>query len=188
MAREAGPSTAEAGWARRARAGDARAFGLIVRRYQGPVYRMSCRYLNAAEAEEVTQDTFVRAFTSMARFDPSRPLLPWLATIARRLCLDRLRRQRQDPMEDLAERVADEAPGPEQEASGREMLARMEEELKRLPEGQREALLLFHVEGLAYKDIARVLRVPMGTVMTWIHRGRKKLKSSLATSGEAVPQ
>jgi len=154
-----------------------------MRRYQGPVYRQCRRYLPEAEAEEVCQDTFVRAFTAIERFDPSRPLFPWLYTIAKRLCLDRLRRDRQDPTDDLETRVADSHAGPERQASGREMMVVLNKAMAELPEGQREVLGLFHIEGLPYKEIARIMELPMGTVMTWIHRGRKALREALAEAG-----
>jgi len=71
------------------------------------------------------------------------------------------------------------APSPEGEASFREQLARLDRALADLDEGPREAIILFHTEEMSYRDIAAALEVPMGTVMTWLHRGRAQLKKAL---------
>ena len=63
-------------------------------RFHRPVYRFCWRLLRSSDAEDLVQDTFVRAFVHFERFDPARPVLPWLIAIARRLCLDLLRRRR----------------------------------------------------------------------------------------------
>ena len=70
-------------------------------------------------------------------------------------------------------------PGPEAEASLREQLSRLERALADLDEGPREAIVLFHIEEMSYRDIAAALEVPIGTVMTWLHRGRARLKTVL---------
>src|SRR5262249_57220548 len=80
--------------ARRARRGDAAAFDELVRHFHRPVHRFCWRLVRSADAEDLAQDTFVRAFVHFERFDPERPVLPWLIAIARRLCLDLLRRRK----------------------------------------------------------------------------------------------
>src|SRR5262245_9657443 len=85
---------AELELARRARRGDAAAFDQLVLRFHRPVHRFCWRLLRSADAEDLAQDTFVRAFVHFERFDPERPVLPWLIAIARRLCLDLLRRRK----------------------------------------------------------------------------------------------
>ena len=80
----------------------------------------------------------------------------------------------------MARRCADPPPpGPEGEASLREQLSRIERALDDLDEGPRVAIVLFHIEDMSYRDIAAALEVPMGTVMTWLHRGRAQLKRAL---------
>lgn len=170
---------AELELARRAHRGDTGAFDELVGRFQRPVYRFCWRLLRSPDAEDVAQDTFIRAFVHFERFDPERPVLPWLVAIARRLCLDLLRRRKMmasvEPMT-----ISDPpAPGPEGEAALREQLGRLERALDGLDEGPREAIVLFHMEGMSYRDIAAALEVPMGTVMTWLHRGRAQLKKVL---------
>lgn len=146
------------------------------------MYRFCWRLLRSPDAEDLAQDTFVRAFVHFERFDPERPVLPWLIAIARRLCLDLLRRRKvmmkaEPTLPILPD--APPAPGPEGEASLREQLGRLERALDDLDEGPREAIILFHIEGLSYRDIAAALEVPLGTVMTWLHRGRAQLKKAV---------
>jgi RNA polymerase sigma-70 factor (ECF subfamily) len=116
------------------------------------------------------------------KFDPARPLMPWLCTIARRLCLDKLRKKTPDLDESLETRTGDDAPTPEGAAAAREELRRLQSALADLPEGQREAIVRYHIDGMSYQDIAQSLEVPVGTIMTWLHRGRARLKQ-LVTEG-----
>jgi RNA polymerase sigma-70 factor (ECF subfamily) len=121
----------------------------------------------------------VRAFVHFERFDPERPVLPWLIAIARRLCLDLLRRRKVMASAETILVTGPPAPGPDGEASMREQLSRLDRALADLADGPREAIILFHIEDMSYRDIAAALEVPMGTVMTWLHRGRAQLKRAL---------
>lgn len=174
------PVRSEAVLARRARDGDERAFTRLVQLHQGPVFGICRRYLRGADAEDAAQDTFVRAFVHIRRFDPDRPLRPWLLAIARRVCLDRLRRKAPVPEGEI-ERLAPPDPHPdaEQKVGAREELSRLQQALEALPEGQREAVALFHLHEMPYREIAEQLEVPIGTVMTWLHRGRAQLRAAL---------
>jgi RNA polymerase sigma-70 factor, ECF subfamily len=165
--------------ARRARRGDTAAFDALVGRFHRPVYRFCWRLVRSPDAEDLAQDTLVRAFVHFERFDPKRPVLPWLIAIARRLCLDLLRRRKVMAKVETMPVSGPPAPGPEGEASLREQLGRLERALDDLGEGPREAIVLFHIEGMSYRDIAAALEVPMGTVMTWLHRGRAQLKQAV---------
>jgi RNA polymerase sigma-70 factor (ECF subfamily) len=174
-----GATPTELELARRARRGDAAAFDELVGRFHRPVFRFCWRLLRSPDAEDLAQDTFVRAFVHFERFDPERPVLPWLIAIARRLCLDVLRRRKVMIKADAMPPGTPPAPGPEGEAALRERLGRLERALDDLDEGPREAIVLFHIEGMSYRDIAAALEVPMGTVMTWLHRGRAQLKKTV---------
>jgi RNA polymerase sigma-70 factor, ECF subfamily len=168
--------------ARRARRGDTAAFDALVGRFHRPVYRFCWRLVRSPDAEDLAQDTLVRAFVHFERFDPKRPVLPWLIAIARRLCLDLLRRRKVMANAETmlpTRPSAPPVPNPEGEASLREQLGRLERALDELDEGPREAIILFHIEGMSYRDIAAALEVPLGTVMTWLHRGRAKLKKAV---------
>jgi len=177
--RDADERRAELELAYRARRGDAPAFDELVRRFQRPVLRFCWRLVRSADAEDLAQDTFVRAFVHFERFDPERPVLPWLIAIARRLCLDLLRRRKIRAGREAMAVGDDSAPSPEREASAREELSRLDRALDELGEGPREAIILFHIEEMSYRDIAAALEVPIGTVMTWLHRGRAQLKRAL---------
>jgi RNA polymerase sigma-70 factor (ECF subfamily) len=141
--------------------------------------------LGSSDAEDLAQDTFVRAFVHFERFDPERPVLPWLVAIARRLCLDLLRRREVSTRVEPMPVSAALTPGPEREAAIREQLSRLDRALADLAEGPREAIILFHIEEMSYRDIAAALEVPMGTVMTWLHRGRAQLKRALESAPTA---
>ena len=171
-------TTKEAALVRDAFQGDGAAFGKIVARYEKPVFNLCARYLPVADAEDIAQETFVRAFVYRERFDPSRPLLPWLFTIGRRLSIDKLR-NRKGVAESGAERIElrDPAASADDIVSAKEELAILAKAIEALPEGQREAIIQHHVEGLTYQEVADVLDVPIGTVMTWLHRGRAKLQA-----------
>ena len=193
MASEGAEASAQADLdlARRARRGDTAAFDRLVLRFQGPVHRFCWRMLRSPHAQDMTQETFVRAFVHFDRFDPERPLLPWLLAIARRLCLDLLRREQVMVKTEASDAVGEPSPNPERHASLREEVARLERALADLDEGPRSAIFLFHLEELSYRDIAAALEVPIGTVMTWLHRGRAQLKEALrdvpACAGASAP-
>jgi RNA polymerase sigma-70 factor (ECF subfamily) len=109
-----------------------------------------------------------------------------LLTIARNLCIDRLRsaEKRQRPEQDMSV-YADRAVSAEQELAGRQEIALLAQALEGLPEGQREAIAMYHLDGLSYREMSTVLDVPIGTVMTWLHRGRKRLREIVRSSGES---
>jgi RNA polymerase sigma-70 factor (ECF subfamily) len=174
----------ESSLALQASEGDGAAFGEIVRRYQAQVFRLCRRFVGPSDAEDIAQEAFVRAFLNVRRFDASRPLAPWLLTIARRLCIDRLRQRKARPAADEDTDALPTQATAESDTAAKQTLVLLSAALKDLPEGQREAVLLFHMEELAYKDIATVLDVPIGTVMTWLHRARAHLREKL---GEAHP-
>jgi len=163
----------------RARRGDGRAFGLLVQAHQDAVFRLCARHAGVAGAEDLAQDTFLRAFVHHESIDPAQNVRSWLLSIAHRLCIDRFRTRR-----DFAPLDADAHAAPEADIEGRldarASLTRVEAVMAQLPAGQREALALYHVEDMAYADIARTLGVPVGTVMSWLHRGREKLRRVLS--------
>lgn len=170
--------TAESALVRSAQEGNEKAFAELVKRYQRPVFGLCHRYLRGTEAEDAAQETFVKAFLHVKDVDASRPLLPWLFAVARNLCLDRLRRRKFEANMEPHENTASGAPSVEDEVAGRIDMEKLKVAFAQLPEGPREALALFHLEGMAYQDIATALDVPIGTVMTWIFRGRKELKKA----------
>ncbi len=175
---------------RRCLAGDEAAYRELVRRYQRAVYTVAIRMVRSAEdAEDVTQETFVRVFKALDRYDPSRPFQAWLFTITSRLCIDHLRRRRMKMVplvraepgtdEEQAIDIADPGLGPE------ELTTRAEEEhgvrdlIDSLPPHYRIVVMLRHQQDLAYEEIAEILHLPLGTVKARLHRARALLKQRL---------
>ena len=143
---------------------------------------------NSADAEDLVQDTMLRAFRSIERFDGRHPRA-WLLTIMRNAHINRVRRRRPSLLNDpdnFADRgagIADDAAGPEEVVMDRQFDSVVEDAHRALPEKFREVIDLVDIAGLSYDDAAAVLEVPKGTVMSRLHRGRKRIRKSLADTG-----
>lgn len=143
------------------------------------------------DVEDCTHEALSRALEGKDRLRKGEPLQPWVLGIARHVALDALRRRKRQLREQVVEspeadastawieRVADPAPGPEERAASAERGRRLQEAMARLPGDQRRALVMFHVDGLGYQEIAKNLGVPLGTVATWISRGRRAIAEAL---------
>jgi len=171
-------------------AGDERAYRELVQRYQARVFSLAVRMLRQREdAEDVTQETFVRMFRAAHRYDPTRPFSSWLFTIASRLCIDHLRRRRlplvslvrQEPGSDEERTIDVVDPGlrPDDVAERGEEEQRTQALIDRLPPHYRIVVMLRHQEDLSYEEIATALVLPLGTVKARIHRARALLKGYL---------
>ena len=143
------------------------------------------------DVEDCTHETLRRALEGRARLREGEPLRPWVLGIARHVAIDARRRRRReravemtgaegDDAETFWSRLADPAPAPDERAAVTERAGAVARALDGLSASQREALILFHVEGVGYQSIAERLGVPMGTVATWLARGRKSLAEALA--------
>jgi RNA polymerase sigma-70 factor, ECF subfamily len=143
---------------------------------------------NKPDAEDLVQDTMLRAFRSIERFDGRHPRA-WLLTIMRNAQINRVRRRRPgllaDPDEsaDRDAGMADDAAGPEQVAMDRRFDSVVEDAYQALPDKFREVVDLVDLAGLSYQEAAAVLEVPQGTVMSRLHRGRKRIRASLDDAG-----
>jgi len=174
----------------RAAGGDREAFGRLVEEHKRAVYGLCLRLLtDAEEARDAAQEAFVRAYASLETFDLSQPFAPWVLRIARNHCLDLLRRRipsrarveldaegEDGARRDLPDPSAERADDALERAQTRVTL---EAAVAALPPNYREVIQLFHVEQMSYKEIAATLGVPIGTVMTWLHRARSRLRSTL---------
>lgn len=169
--------------------GDQAAFGEIVRRYQRPVHRLAWSLTrNASDADDLAQETFVRAWGAIGRFERGLPLYPWLARIVtnQAFSLFRTRRRRPEtPIEPLLEAGrqwgVDDDPAGHSERSERD--ARLRECFGRLSEEHQAVLALRAVQDLSYDEIAQALSIPAGTVMSRLSRARAELKRQLAGQG-----
>ena len=172
--------------------GDSSAFEALFRRWQGPLRRHLTRMLDdAAAADDLVVETFLRLERHRGRWRPGTPLRPWLFTIARNLCLNEIRRRSRHPAESLDQThaEADDQPlhqvedkrvaaPPEQLLHG-ELEQKITDALAELPENQRIALLLCRQEELSYEEIAEVLGCSLSATKSLIHRGRETLKTKL---------
>jgi len=167
----------------RLRAGDARAFEELVTTHQHRVFGVALRMLgSAAEAEEVAQETFIRAHRSLAEFRGDARLSTWLYTIVSRLCLNRLAsgdRRAVRGGEEILLRVADERGGPDAGAERGELEAALHRAIAELPEERRVVIVLRDLEGLSYEEIAQALSLELGTVRSRLHRARTDLRDKL---------
>jgi RNA polymerase sigma-70 factor (ECF subfamily) len=167
----------------RLRTGDRRAFEDLVRTQQHRVYGLALRMLgNAAEAQDVAQEVFIRAHRGMAEFRGDARLSTWLYTIASRLCLNRLagsERRLTHHGEEMLVRLPDGRPGPDETLERGELEEALHRAIAELDEERRVVVVLRDVEGLAYEEIAEILDLPVGTVRSRLHRGRLDLKEKL---------
>jgi RNA polymerase sigma-70 factor, ECF subfamily len=171
---------------RDAQAGDGRAFAEIVRRYQRAMYRLAYGFVRSpADADDVAQETFVRAYRALGRFRVGEPLYPWLARIASNTALSQLRSRRrrpETPLEPLLEAGqqwgADDDPA--DHAASEEQARHLREAMAELKPEHQAVLVLRVVEDLSYEEIAKTLAVPAGTVMSRLSRARAELKAKLA--------
>jgi RNA polymerase sigma-70 factor (ECF subfamily) len=175
---------------RRCLAGDQKAYRDLVRRYQRPVFSVVVRMVRRAEdAEDITQETFVRMFRALDRYDPERPFTAWLFTIASRLAIDHLRRRRVQTVslsqsepgssEEHTIDVEDHGLKPDEVTSHHEEEKRSQDLIDSLPEHYRIVVLLRHQQDLSYEEIADALNLPLGTVKARIHRARALLKDRI---------
>lgn len=162
----------------RAKAGEQEAFSLLIRENIQRVYRAAYAVVrNQADAEDIAQETFVRAYQNIGRFDETRPFFPWLYRIARNLCLNRIERVRNreasDPVFDY---LADGGAGPEESAVAAQERERVRAAVRLLPEQHRKIIELSHFQECSYREIADILDIPMGTVMSRLYNARRRLK------------
>lgn len=166
------------------RAGDPQAPRLLIEQYQGVVFGLCFRMMNhRQDAEDVVQETFVRALRAIRGFDAARPIRPWLLEIAANRCRTALGRRSQRPTFPLAgqaEDLADQRAGP---ADPDDLAGEIEQALGNLRPDYRMVFVLFHEQNLSYEEIARIINRPVGTVKTWLHRARAELAEYLSLRG-----
>jgi RNA polymerase sigma-70 factor (ECF subfamily) len=173
-------------------AGDVLGFEQIVRHYSEMVFTLAARLVGPTDAEDIVQETFLRAWHGLERFRGESSLKTWLYAIAlnraraRHGALSRLRAlfvpgktREDDPFASLDD-AADPALSPEENAVLTEKRRRLRQAMRALPEEFRAAVILRDLEGLAYEEVAAVLGVPVGTVRSRLARGRALLKESLS--------
>ena len=172
---------------RRAREGDADAFGHLVERHMRRAYYAALSLVGRREdALDLSQEAFARAFRARHSLDPDRPFYAWLYQILRRLCFNHLRdrRTRTRALEAAGGWLADEAASrfatdPAAALERAEAQRRVTVAIDHLPAREREVLALKEFEGLSYREIAALVGIPIGTVMSRLHGARQRLAAAL---------
>lgn len=178
-----------------AREGREAAYRELLGRYERPVFSLIYRLVRDREkAEDLAQDTFIKVMNALDRYDPTRKFSSWIFKIAHNTALDQLRKKEPrtlsidgSPHARTASEIeatsftpesTDETP--EEYTASKELGSEIEAAIGTLRAEYRTAIVLCHVEGRAYDEIAEIMDVPLGTVKTFIHRGRNELKKKLA--------
>jgi len=163
----------------RAHRGDAEAFGELVIRYQTSVFNVCYRLLHErAEAEDMAQETFIRARERLHTFDEERVFGPWVRRVAANVCLNHLELQKRTAELD-EERAADESHRPETQVEIRERSEQIRAALASLPAHYRVVIELRHYQELSYDEIAAELNIPLSDVKSHLFRARKILAEKL---------
>jgi len=165
----------------RARRGavDGDAFGELVTRYQTAVFNVCYRMLHEhATAEDLAQETFMRAYNRLHTFDLEREFGPWIRRVAANLCLNHLESQKATaPLDE--ERDADESARPEEQVEVKERSAQIRNAIASLPPQYRAVVELRHYQELSYDEIAAELNIPLSDVKSHLFRARKILAEKL---------
>ena len=178
-----------------ARAGEEAAYRELIRRYERPLFSLVYRMVRDRElAEDLSQETFVKALNAIESYRPEFKFSSWIFKIANNAAIDHLRRRELDTLslegspqaetpeaiEATALQIGDRQESPLDEVAARELGGQIEAAIAELRPEYRSCILLRHVEGRAYEEIAEILNLPLGTVKTYIHRARNELRQALA--------
>ncbi len=162
----------------------------LVRRYQRPVFNLIVRMVrDSALAEDLSQETFIKVFSHLDKYDASYKFANWILKIAHNTAIDSLRRRRPptSPLEDEEGRQVDaadhETPGPFAVVERRELGRMLDAAIDRLRPEYREVVVLRYQEDLGYEEIADILDLPLGTVKSYLHRARAELAEMVRAAG-----
>ncbi len=173
--------TADAALVRRCLTGEPAAYREMVERFQSDVFAICQRLLaHSHDAEDVTQEVFLRIFRSLKRWDSSRPLRPWILGIAVNRCRTWASKRARNPESaDFLHEAPDHRPSDDSQELASEIRAAVDD----LRCDYREVFILFHESGQSYEAIAAVVERPVGTVKTWLHRARLEVLERLRSRG-----
>ena len=154
--------------------GELDAFGQLVDRHRPVVVRVAARIVGSDEAEDVSQDAFLRAFHRLQHFRGDAPFRSWLLRITHNAALDHLARRRPEPVDPETLETAEESSSrqPADQLEVRERIERLERKLRGLSPPHRTVLVLRDAEGLSYAEIAEITDTPVGSVKGRLHRAR----------------
>ena len=184
------------GWAKD---GHEPAFRELVRRYERPVFSLIYRMVrDRALAEDLAQETFIKVLNGIRSYRPEFKFSSWIFKIANNAAIDQLRRRELDTlsldgsphaltpeeMRATAPQIGTRQESPLDEVTARELGSQIDRAIARLRPEYRACILLRHVEGHSYEEIAQMLELPLGTVKTYIHRARNELRGYLEAARE----
>ncbi len=176
---------------RRARRGDADAFEQLMTPLENMIWRVCWHYTGQREtASDCAQEAMIKIWRSLDSYRGDCAFESWVYRIAANCSMDAMRKQKRDksesiePMREVGFDPADPAPGTEEKVIAAEQRRRLREGISRLPEDQRDALVLTQLEGVSYEDAASRLGVSEGTVKSRVNRAKMKLKEWMEESGE----
>jgi RNA polymerase sigma-70 factor (ECF subfamily) len=159
--------------------GDQEAFECLLARHLDSIHRYTSRLVgNSADADDLAQETFIRVWQRANTYQPGKArLATWLHTIAHNLCIDLIRRPR--PVAETPDELPHDTDGPDQHVENGELSARLNSAIRHLPESQRYALTLCHIQGFSNKEAAAVLGVNLRALESLLARARKSLRRHL---------
>lgn len=181
----------EAKIVKRVQLGDAMAFAELVELYKDKIYNLSYRMLgNAHDAEEAAQETFLRVYANIKKYDARHKFSTWIYRIGTNCSIDRLRKKKFDasldaPLDqeedgaDLYSIVPNRDRAPDELIVHKETRLLLQEAIERLPNTYRAVIVLKYIEDLSLQEISEILELPVSTIKTRLHRGREALRSCL---------
>jgi RNA polymerase sigma-70 factor (ECF subfamily) len=177
-------------WLKEARQGDRESFGKLIGAYQTPVFNLAYRMLgNADEAEQASQEAFIRAWTRLDRYDPAHKFSTWLLSITSNYCIDQIRKRRalllsiDEPMPAHPALMSEQETGPEARAAQAEQQIIVQNLLETLPVDYRQAVVLRYWYDMSYEEIADVMETTVSAIKSRLFRARRQLAQTGSTMG-----
>lgn len=167
------------------RMNEGEAFSEMFRTYEKRIYLSALRFLgNRDEAADITQDVFTRAWKNLNRLDPARPVFPWLFRITRNLCINRVKRKSGSEAGLEFPELQPGGESVERDILRNESRQEVRQAVTVLPDNYREIIILKHYDDCSYEEMAEILNIPKGTVMSRLFNARKLLKEKLEVKNE----
>lgn len=175
-----------------AQSGNKDAFAVLVRQYSKNIYNLAYRMTgNREDAMDVTQEVLFRAYRALASFQSDKPFLPWVYRITWNICADRGRKIGRTPQEDSIDemeeggsaRIPSSSPSPDATYEQMEQAEVLRKAIAELPEGYRELIVMFHVDGLSIKEVSDVTGMKETVIKNRLYRGRQMLRKILEAGG-----
>jgi len=183
-------SANESLWLDQALKGDPQAFAQLIELYQRPVFNLCYRMLGTVEdAEDASQETFLRAYRSLRRYDASRSFITWLLSIAAHYCIDQMRRRRYPivSIEDLpVPDLPDHSPGMETKLGNKQERERVRGLLQKLDATDRAAVVLYYWYDYSYGEIGQALSLTIPAIKSRLHRARRTMAESWKENEQKV--